>query len=89
MDEIEIASQIAVEVWNKRVPDYPAKIVIKKYYMEGNAIVADAYIFFKDDLTCMDGDMIVGDNRISWNDPISFVYGWLECIEECFHGCYE
>lgn len=89
MDEIEVASQIATELWNTRCPDYPTKIVIKSYNIIGNAVVADAYIFFRRDLTCMDGEMQVGDNRKCWNDPMEFVYGWLECIEECFHAIYE
>lgn len=89
VDVIQIASEIATELWNTRVPDYPTKIVIKQYNIEGNAVVADAYVFFKQDLTCMDGLMTVGDNRKCWADPMDFVYGWLECVEECYHAIYE
>lgn len=89
MDEIEIASQIATELWNGRCPDYPVKIMIKSYNVIGNVVVADARIFFCQETDCMDGEMQVGDNHKSWDHPIEFVYGWLECIEECFNAIYE
>lgn len=88
-NEIESASQIAMELWNGRVPDYPAKIVIKSYQHQGNLIVADACIYFKQDLTVMDGLFTVGNEKTSWDDPMEFVYGWLECIEESFSAIYE
>lgn len=89
MDQIFEASQLACEIWNARAKPYQVAIGVKGYTMEGNVIIADGTINFHRNGDCLDGQFTIGDHKSAWVQPMEFVYGWLECIEESFHHIYE
>lgn len=90
-DEIQKACNIAVELWNERNIPWPVTITIKHYMGEGNLVVVDAVLSFckYGSIQYLDGQFTVGKHNTSWDDPMEFVYGWLECIEESYHLIYE
>lgn len=89
-DEIEESCDIAVELWNARNPHHPVDITTKRYLEQGGLIVVDAVVAFNkhNDAQVLDGDFIIAANT-AWDDPMEFVYGWLECLEESYHLVYE
>lgn len=89
-DEIQGASEIAVETWNQRNPHYQASITSRRYLEQGGLIVVDGVVSFDKhgDTQILDGDFTIA-TKSAWDDPMEFVYGWLECIEESFHLIYE
>lgn len=84
-EQVKQASIIATDLWNIRVRKHPIKIVIKNVFPRGNQIIADAMIFFQPNITVMDGEFIICER----DDPLGFVYGWMECVEESFHMIFE
>lgn len=87
-DEIFEASVLACEIWNQRHP-HKVAIGVRSFDMVGNIIVADGLLNFYVHDIALDGEFKIGNNATSWDDPMEFVYGWLECIEESFHMIYE
>ncbi|AXC40443.1 hypothetical protein [Salmonella phage S115] len=89
-DEIQIACDIAVELWNQRNKHYQVTLTPKRYLEQGGLIVVDAVLGFNkySDMQILDGNFTVATN-MAWDDPMEFVYGWLECIEESYHLIYE
>ncbi|AYC62390.1 hypothetical protein vBEcoMSa157lw_00072 [Escherichia phage vB_EcoM_Sa157lw] len=89
-DEIQIACDIAVELWNQRNRHHQVALTPKRYLEQGGLIVVDAVLGFNKytDMQILQGDFIVA-SKSAWDDPMEFVYGWLECIEESYHLIYE
>ncbi|AEN94187.1 hypothetical protein [Salmonella phage STP-4] len=89
-DEIQIACDIAVELWNRRNKHYQVTLTPKRYLEQGGLIVVDAVLGFNKytDMQILDGNFTIASNT-AWDDPMEFVYGWLECIEESYHLIYE
>lgn len=89
-DEIQESCDIAVDIWNKRNPHYQVTVTSNRYLEQGGLIVVDAVLGFNKytELQILQGDFIVA-SKTAWDDPMEFVYGWLECIEESYHLIYE
>lgn len=89
-DEIQDSCDIAVEIWNRRNPHYQVTVAPNRYLEQGGLIVVDAVLAFNKyhDMQILDGNFTVATNT-AWDDPMEFVYGWLECIEESYHLIYE
>lgn len=89
-DEIQESCDIAVEIWNHRNPHYQVMVTPNRYLEQGGLIVVDAVLAFNKyhDMQILDGNFTVATNT-AWDDPMEFVYGWLECIEESYHLIYE
>ncbi|EHT1484448.1 hypothetical protein KXE51_003428 [Salmonella enterica] len=89
-DEIQESCDIAVEIWNRRNPHYQVTVNPNRYLEQGGLIVVDAVLAFNKyhDMQILDGNFTVATNT-AWDDPMEFVYGWLECIEESYHLIYE
>lgn len=81
------AGQVAASSWNG-AHRFKVAIGVKAVEQIGNKIVVDGTIHFYEKGDCLDGQFTVGNVR-DWDDLISFVYGWLECIEESYHLVYE
>lgn len=89
-DEIQEACDIAVETWNQRHPRHTVTLTPQRYLEQGGLIVVDAVLGFNKygDMQILEGDFTVA-TKAAWDDPMEFVYGWLECIEESYHLVYE
>lgn len=91
MDHIAEASALACDIWNARNRHYPITFSPNRYSIEGNVIYVDGVLSFcrYTEMEVLDGHFIVGNNTSSWDDPMEFVYGFLECFDESFHLVYE
>lgn len=82
------AGQIAADTWNATHKEHKVAIGVKAVEQIGNVVVIDGTVHFYTKGDCLDGQFTVG-KACDWNDPIGFVYGWLECIEESYHLVFE
>ncbi|AFU64416.1 hypothetical protein [Salmonella phage SKML-39] len=89
-DNVELfeAGQIAADTWNAKHKHHKVAVGVKAVMQTGNVITIDGTVNFYERGDCLDGQFTIG-KACDWNDPLQFVYGWLECIEESYHLIYE
>lgn len=87
-NELLEAGQIAAETWNTNHKIHKVAVGVKSVMQTGNVIVVDGTVHFYQKGDFLDGQFTVG-KACDWNDPMQFVYGWIECIEESYHLIYE